>query len=123
MNRAGIYFHVARSKSMCAMYQASESDNIPSMTRRKALMVSAAASAMPGFTAAPAAGRLKQSVARWCYAKISLDDLCRQSADMGLSGIDLVDAPDWPTLRKYNLTPAMVQGEAKIPVGWNHKEN
>ena len=99
---------------------------MPVMTRRKALLVSASAAAIPGLTAtpaAPAAGRLKQSAARWCYSKIPLDDLCRQAAEMGLSGIDLVDPPDWPTLRKYGLTPAMVQGEAKIPTGWNHKEN
>jgi hydroxypyruvate isomerase len=71
----------------------------------------------------PAAGRLKQSACRWCYAKIELDDLCRQAADIGLSGIDLVNPPDWPTIRKYGLTPTVYQGAGTIPVGWNHKEN
>ena len=42
---------------------------------------------------------------------------------MGCTGIDLIDAPDWPLAKKYGLTPAMTQGEGKIPVGWNHKEN
>ena len=69
------------------------------------------------------AGRLKQSAARWCYGKIPLDDLCRQGAEMGLSGIDLVNAEDWPTLRKYGLTPAMTPGAGTIPVAWNRKEN
>ena len=69
------------------------------------------------------AGRLKQSAARWCYSKISLDDLCRQGAEMGLSGIDLVNSEDWPTLRKYGLTPAMTPGAGTIPVAWNRKEN
>ena len=73
---------------------------------------------------APAGGRLKQSAARWCYSKVSLDDLCRQGAEMGLKGIDLVDPPDWPTLRKYGLVPTVTQGkEAKIPDGWNRKES
>jgi len=72
--------------------------------------------------AAPA-GRLKQSAARWCYSKISVDDLCRQGAEMGLSGIDLVEPEDWPTLRKYGLVPAMTQGKASIPNGFNRKEN
>ena len=72
---------------------------------------------------AASAGRLKQSAARWCYAKIPLDDLCRQGAEMGLSGIDLVNADDWPTLRKYGLTPAMTPGAGTIPVAWNRKEN
>ncbi len=94
------------------------------MTRRTVLALSAAAAAFPGkLPAAPSAGRLKQSFARWCYAKIPLDDLCRQAADIGCTGIDLIDAPDWPLARKYGLTPAMTQGDGKIPFGWNHKEN
>ena len=72
---------------------------------------------------AASAGRLKQSLARWCYRNIALDDLCRQAAEMGVSGIDLVDPPDWPTVKKYGLTPAVYQGAQTIPVGWNHKEN
>jgi len=42
---------------------------------------------------------------------------------MGLSGIDLVEPEDWPTLRKYGLVPAMTQGKASIPNGFNRKEN
>jgi len=96
------------------------------MTRRSA--VQAMTAAMAGAVAplgaqAPARGRLKQSAARWCYAKISLDDLCRQCAEMGLAGIDLVDPPDWPTVRKYGLVPTVTQGKAKIPDGWNRKES
>jgi hydroxypyruvate isomerase len=93
------------------------------MTRRSAIALSAAAAMLPDLPAAPSAGRLKQSFARWCYAKIPLDDLCRQAAEMGCTGIDLIDAPDWPLAKKYGLTPAMTQGEGKIPTGWNHKEN
>ncbi len=93
------------------------------MTRRSALTLSAVAAAMPDLSAAPPAGRLKQSFARWCYAKIPLDELCRQAAEIGCTGIDLIDGPDWPTAKKYGLTPAMTQGDGKIPVGWNHKEN
>jgi hydroxypyruvate isomerase len=93
------------------------------MTRRDALKVSGAVALAAAATNAAPTGRLKQSFARWCYARVPLDDLCRQAADMGLTGIDLIDAPDWPTARKYGLTPAMVQGKGKIPFGWNHKEN
>jgi hydroxypyruvate isomerase len=92
------------------------------MTRRSALTLSAAA-ALTDLPAAPSPGRLKQSFARWCYAKIPLDDLCRQAAEIGCVGIDLIDAPDWPIAKKYGLTPAMTQGDGKIPFGWNHKEN
>jgi hydroxypyruvate isomerase len=74
-------------------------------------------------TAKPSAGRLKQSFARWCYAKIAIDDLCRQAADVGCTGIDLVDPEDWPVARKYGLTPTITQGKASIPDGWNRKES
>ena len=95
------------------------------MTRRTALQMSSSLALAPlakPLAAAPA-GRLKQSAARWCYAKIPMDDLCRQGAELGLSGIDLVNEADWATCKKYGLVPAMVTGSATIPVGWNRKEN
>jgi hydroxypyruvate isomerase len=73
--------------------------------------------------AAASAGRLKQSLARWCYDKIEIDDLCRAAADMGITGMDLVAPKDWPVLRKYGITPAMVQGAGTFSDGWNNKAN
>jgi hydroxypyruvate isomerase len=94
------------------------------MTRRSALITTGLAlgAAARRSPAAPQ-GRLKQSVARWCFAKISVDDLCRQAAEMGIQGIDLVEPADWPTLKKYGLVPAMTQGKASIPNGFNRVEN
>jgi len=68
-------------------------------------------------------GRLKQSAARWCYKDMSLDDLCSNAARIGLKGIDLVNHDEWPTVRKYGLTPAMTPGAGTIPDAWNRKEN
>jgi len=95
------------------------------MTRRSVLQTipAALACAQAGRAIEPPAGRLKQSLCRWCYAKIPLDELCRQAAEMGLSGIDLVEPADWPTIRKYGLVPTITQGDAKIPDGWNRKES
>lgn len=94
------------------------------MTRRALLGAAAGIASAPRIEAAPApAGRLKQSVARWCYSKMSLDDLCKNAAAIGLSGIDLVNAPEWPTLRKYGLTPAMTPGAGNIGTCWNRVEN
>ena len=76
-----------------------------------------------GLLADSPKGRLKQSACKWCYKNMSLDDLCRQGAELGLSGIDLVDHTEWPTVRKYGLTPAMTPGAGTIPVGWNRTEN
>ncbi|OJW24694.1 MAG: hydroxypyruvate isomerase [Planctomycetales bacterium 71-10] len=55
-----------------------------------------------------AEGRLKQSVCRWCYGKISLDELCSAGRKMGLVGIDLLTPADFPTLKKHGLVCTMV---------------
>jgi hydroxypyruvate isomerase len=95
------------------------------MTRRSVLqsIPTALACAQAGGAAGAPAGRLKQSLCRWCYAKTPLDDLCREAAAMGVSGVDLVEPSDWPTIRKYGLVPTLTQGDAKIPDGWNRKES
>src|SRR4051794_18804709 len=94
------------------------------MTRRSALKI-AAASALPveiNQASAPQKGRLKQSAARWCYKEMSIDDLCRNGAEMGLSAIDLVRPEEWPTLQKYGLVSSMVYRAGTIPDGWNGTE-
>ena len=35
-------------------------------------------------------GNINHSVCRWCYADISLDQLCAAAKDMGIKSIDLV---------------------------------
>ena len=94
------------------------------MTRRSAfetLAVGAlAAQAQP---ASALKGRLKQSVSRWCYGKMSLDDLCKAAVRIGLKGIDLIDSKDWPAVQKYGLVPSMTPGAGTIPDGLNRTEN
>ena len=84
-----------------------------------------AAAAVPGAGAQPGPlkGRLKQSVARWCYNKIGLEDLARAASRMGLRGIDLINSEEWPLARKYGLVPAMTPGGGTIPDGLNRTEN
>ncbi len=84
-----------------------------------------AASTLPFLPAASAApsGRLKQSAARWCYQKMNLEELARNAARIGLSGIDLVNHEDWPVLQKNGLVPAMTPGAGNIKDCWNQREN
>ena len=93
------------------------------MTRRSAFQMMAAGVALSQAGKTASAGRLKQSFARWCYSKIPLDDLCRQAAEIGCTGIDLIEPEDWPVARKYGLTPTITQGKSSIPDGWNRKES
>jgi hydroxypyruvate isomerase len=95
------------------------------MTRRTALTIAGVAAVAPSLSSAKTerAGRIKQSVARWCYKNINLDDLARAGAGMGLSGVDLINHDEWPTVQKYGLVPAMTPGAGDIPNGWNRTEN
>jgi len=66
---------------------------------------------------------IKQAVARWCYRDISLDKLSEAAAAMGLAGVDLIDPPDWPAVKKSGLICSLTTGGGTIPDGWNRKEN
>src|SRR6201996_9784550 len=92
------------------------------MTRRDALKAGFAAAAIAPLAASTSAGRLKQSLARWCYAKIPIDDLCRAASNLGITGMDLVAPADWPVLRKYGITPCMVQGAGTVQGGGGGKK-
>jgi hydroxypyruvate isomerase len=68
-------------------------------------------------------GRLKQSVSRWCYGRIPLDDLCAAAKQFGYKSIELLSENDWPTPAKYGLVCAMANGFGSIPVGFNRPDN
>ena len=88
--------------------------------------VTAAASLSMTSTAAaaPLKGRIKQSVCRWCYRKVPLEELCKAAKEMGLLSIELMGEDDWPTLRKHGLTCAMANAKGiSIGEGFNRIEN
>ena len=89
------------------------------MTRRSLFEIAGGLTLASYASAAaePSSGRLKQSACRWCYKDMSLDDLCRHGAKIGLTGIDLVSHDEWPTVRKYGLVPSMTPGAGTIPDG------
>ena len=78
----------------------------------------------PAAQAAPLKGRIKQSVCRWCYRKVSLEELCQAAKDMGLLSIELLGEDDWPLLKKHGLTCAMANAKGiSIGKGFNRIEN
>jgi hydroxypyruvate isomerase len=87
------------------------------------LAATAAVSATTADQPIAASGRLKQSVCRWCYRNVSMEDLARESARLGLKAIDLLDQKEWPIAKKYGLTPTIVNGTTTIADGLNQKEN
>src|SRR3954453_495756 len=71
-------------------------------------------------------GHMKQGVTRGVFGRgMSLEDSCREAAKLGITGYDLIGPPDWPTLKKYGLTPTMYPPGpgGNIPEALNRKEN
>lgn len=100
------------------------------MTRREALLRSTSV-ALGGLVygtqtqmvAAPLKGRIKQGVTRGCFRRqsnpMSLDEMCRIAAELGVKGFDLIGPKDFPVLKKYGLVPSMVPGGSGIKKGIN----
>jgi hydroxypyruvate isomerase len=104
-----------------------------SMTRREAL-TAAGAAALASALAAPAVaaeggsavkkGRLRQSVCRWCYRDIPLDDFCRQVAALGLTAVDLLGPDEWAVAARHGLICSMGspgEGGGTIPDALNNR--
>lgn len=71
----------------------------------------------------PAKGRIRQSVSKWCYGKMSMDELAQHCARIGYQSIELVGPSDWPIAKKHGLTCAMVPGAGTLPDCLNRREN
>ncbi len=56
---------------------------------------------------------------------MTLDDMCREAARLGIYGFDLIAPADWPILKQHGLTPTMCPGPygGTIQDGINRKEN
>jgi len=70
----------------------------------------------------PLKGRIKQSVCKWCYAKIPMAEFVPAVAKMGIKGIDLVGESDWPLLKQNGLVCSVCNSHG-IGKGFNRKEN
>ncbi|MHB1037758.1 MAG: hydroxypyruvate isomerase family protein [Pirellulales bacterium] len=69
-------------------------------------------------------GRINHSVCRWCFGKLSLDELCKAAKGMGIKAIDLLGPDEWPVAKKYGLTCSMANGAGMgIGKGFNRIEN
>jgi hydroxypyruvate isomerase len=79
--------------------------------------------AASGTGVAKLSGRLKQSVCRWCYGKMPLDELCRNAAEIGLRSVELLTEKEWSTPTRYGLICAVGMGPTTIPRGWNRVEH
>lgn len=66
---------------------------------------------------------IKQSLCRWCYGRIPLDELARQAAKIGYQSIELLGSPEEvKTVMEAGLTCA-VYGRVDIVNGFNRREH
>jgi hydroxypyruvate isomerase len=106
---------------------------MPKITRRvllKSSVAGVAAAQIPAFADALSAsvesrkGRIRQSVSRWCYQKIPLDQLSAAAAQMGLRGVDLLQPEEYDAPRRYGLICTMAYaGGGEIKNALNRTEN
>jgi hydroxypyruvate isomerase len=105
-----------------------------SMPRREFVAASVAAMAAAATHQAggtqPAAsealkGRLKQSVCRWCFGGMKLDELCRNAAAMGIKSVELLNPDEWETPKQHGLACAVASfvKSNPIPRGFNRVEH
>ena len=66
--------------------------------------------------------RIKQSVCRWCYGRIPLEELVVAAKTMGLGSVEILDPKDFATVKKHGLICAMTNSHS-IPKGLNDKAN
>jgi sugar phosphate isomerase/epimerase len=99
---------------------------------RTAAAVGAAAALAPLTQAADdkavVNGRIKQSVAFWCFNtagdKWDVETTCRHAKELGCASVELVSPDDWGTLKKYGLICAMAPNGmpgAPFVKGFNNK--
>jgi len=68
--------------------------------------------------------RIRQSVCRWCYPGIQLDDLCAFAAQIGLMGVDLLQPDEYEAPRKHGLICTMgYAGGGEIAKALNRTEH
>jgi len=108
---------------------------VPAIGRRELLQVMAAGLALPAAATAAASagpgaapvvrkGRIHQSVSRWCYEAIAMDEFCQKAAALGLEGIDLLEPAEYEVPRRYGMRCTMgYAGGGEIGKGLNRVEN
>ena len=107
-----------------------------SMISRRTLLQSlafgAATATVPGALLAQTAdevealtlkGDIRQSVSKWCFGKIPLDEFCKICKKLGMVGVDLISENDWDTVNKHDLVVTMGNGAGGIPQGFNRLQN
>lgn len=87
------------------------------MDRRDALWKIPALAALPAMSIASSDKRqatgsqsYKHSVCRWCFQKMSLQQLCEVAKSIGIHSVELVNSSEWDTVLNNGLDVALSNG-------------
>ncbi len=69
--------------------------------------------------------QIKQSIAWWCYegSELTLEQLVRVAAEIGYSGIELIEQRYWQHIKDHGLEIVTLKGQATIERGFNRREH
>jgi hydroxypyruvate isomerase len=74
-----------------------------------------------------ATSAIKQSVCKWCFNDLTVDQLAADAKRIGLHSVELIDPTDFATVTKHGLICAMTNApgdpRTRIPKGFNRVEN
>jgi hydroxypyruvate isomerase len=103
------------------------------ITRRdllKTVVSGATAAALPsvswaqGSAAIKRRSNIRQSVSRWCYQKMPIEQLCEYAVQIGLQGIDLLNPDEFEVPPRFGLVCSMgYAGGGEIGSAMNRVEN
>ena len=87
-----------------------------------AFTLSSCADRTPSAKMKATKGRIKQSIAYWCFQDHwSVEKTCQIACQLGCKSVELVEPKDWPTLKKYGLVCAL-HGSHWFDKGMNNPE-
>lgn len=109
----------------------SQDKRFPPISRRsliKSAAIGALATSLPGaaeaLSPAPPSGRIRQAACKWCYPKMSTQELCAAGKSIGLDGIDLLQPEEYAVPRRYGMFCTMgYAGAGTIKSAMNRLEN
>ena len=68
-------------------------------------------------------GNVNHSVCKWCYSKLSLEELAEAASEFGMHSIELLTPDQFPIIKKYGLACAMSNGPGGNTKGFNRIEH
>lgn len=103
----------------------SHPDRRTMLTTTAATLSAVAVGQLAADEPANAKGNINQSLCRWCYGKIKLDDLAARSKAMGYRSVELLTPEEVLTVKKHGMTCAVLTVGKSISIGscLNRPEN